>query len=269
MTPTHRLRRGIALAVAVVAAVAAAMAPVTAGSASAAQAPDGTGWLRIAHLASGAPAVRVRLTAYDGSRTVALGRVRADSITRYQDVPAGLYTIAVVPASSAAPADPLAVANVRVNDYTGYSLLLTGKPGVVRAAVVQDDLAPPHGHRARINLVSALDDAVTVTADGRTLAHHLAPGRATGYAVVPARRWSVRLRSASTTTGGAVRLRPGSVYTLVAVPSAQDRPERLVAVLDTARGLRHPRGGASVEPRPTPVVPRLGDVVPERALPAW
>src|SRR5258708_18187961 len=98
--------------------------------AAAASASSGSGWLRLAHLSPNTPAVDVYLYSFHNSNAlIVVPHVAYGTISGYQKVPAGEYTVAMRAAGAAASSAPV---------------LFTTGCVAASAAVTGARLGPPH-----------------------------------------------------------------------------------------------------------------------------
>src|SRR6266699_2636132 len=130
------------------AAVAAVMAYATLlGAVPAGASPTG-GWVRLAHLSPNAPAVDVYLYSFGNPQArLVLHHVSYGTVSPYQDVPAGDYTV---------------------------SMRSVGAAAGLRLQVLKDTLTVPAGHvLIRVIQASLREHVVRVRLSGQTLAGKL------------------------------------------------------------------------------------------------
>ena len=106
---------------------------IPAASVATASAATTTGWIRLAHLSPNTPAVDVYLYSYgDSSAQIVLHHVAYGTVSPYEQVPTGDYTVAMRAAGAAADQRPGAVGQRRRG---GGARLHGGRPRAgVRAA---------------------------------------------------------------------------------------------------------------------------------------
>ncbi|MCO6009851.1 class F sortase [Actinoallomurus purpureus] len=236
-TCRSRSVRGSVLAAVVVLGV------VLPGGSSALAAP-GDGYLRLAHLSPDTPAVDVYLYAAGRSTPrLVLKHVGYGTLSPYQRLRSGAYTVAMRPADAAASSPPVLSASVRVHAREAYTVAGLGPYKGIRLRVLEDALTVPAGRAAlRVVQASLKRPAVRVTADGRTLAGDLRFPTVTAYRSIRAGATTVRVTGG---TGAPVTARltfpPGSVHTLVVLDGASG--PRLLDLRDAATPRRTPRGG--------------------------
>ena len=235
------------------AALVAALALATgfgAAPTSAAGSGDGTGWIRLAHLSPDTPGVDVRLTAFEGAaEAIVLENVTFGTVSDYQRVPAGFYTLSMVPAGSPPGTAAVLTTTVEIAAGGSYTSVAVGRHADLTQKVFADDLTPPPAGQARVRLIQAATAVPSVdvaTADGVDVAQDTAFGTAAPYATVPAGSRTIEV---TPSTGGQepvtadVDLAAGSVLTLLVLddPAARLTVRTLV---DSTGMSQMPAGGA-------------------------
>ena len=247
------------------AALIAALALVTgfgAAPASAATAGAGTGWLRLAHLSPDTPGTDIRLSSFDAAEPeVVLENVTFGTVSDFQRVPAGFYTVSMVPAGSPPDTTPVLTASIEVAPNDCFTVVALGRNADLTAKVFADERVAPPAGQARVRLIQAATAASAVdvaTAEGVDVAQDTAFGTASPYTAVPAGQRTIEV----TPTGGSqepvtanVDLPAGSVATLLVI----DDPAAglTVRTLVDSTGMNNtPAGGADTGHGPTePVSP--------------
>src|SRR5260370_13441359 len=93
-----------------------------ASTAYASSATSGTGWIRLAHLSPNTPAVDVYLYSFGNSDAkIVLHHVAYGTVSPYEAVPAGDYSVAMRPAGAAASSQPVLSTNVTANAGHAYT----------------------------------------------------------------------------------------------------------------------------------------------------
>ena len=216
------------LALRAVISTAALVALVTFGAtatpalATAAATPAVTGsvgWLRVAHLSPDTKSVDVRVTALMGGASVyALDSVKYGAVSSYRSMPAGVYTIAMVPAGSKSSTKPMLSASVAVVAGKASTVAAYGLNKKLMLKVFTDDLSTPAAGQARIRLIQASTRTSSIdvkTATGISIAENAKSGTATGYAEVAAGPWALTLTGKNVRSIEPVTLANGSVTTLL------------------------------------------------------
>jgi hypothetical protein len=222
---------------------------------------ESTGWLRLAHLSPNTPAVDVYLYSFgNSSAEVVLKHVTYGTVSPYEKVPSGEYTVAMRGAGATAGSKPVLSTTINVAPGHAYTVAGMGPAAGLRLQVLNDALTTPAGKSlVRVIQASLLEHKVTVTADGHTLASNLPFADVTSYKPVKAGTWDVHAEGGGDKTAKAIDLSAGSIHTIVVL----DDPGHLVldnltdavgsAVLPsgapaTGLGGTAPRPGASLLP---------------------
>jgi Domain of unknown function (DUF4397) len=226
-------------------------------AAPAASAAQGFGWLRLAHLSPNTPAVDVYLYAFGDSRAmVVLKHVSYGTVSPYQRVASGEYTVAMRSAGAAPVSKPVLSATVEVAPGHAYTVAGMGPLKGLRLQAMPDALtAPPGKALVRVIQASLQQKRVTVRAATQLLASKLAFGAITHYRVVSPGSFTVRGSGGSEHVSRTVALSADSVHTIVVL----DDPGHLTLTVlqDAAGSSRLPAGGPATglggtAPRPGP-----------------
>ena len=229
------------LAVAAVTAGTVLAAPPAAGAA-------GTGLLRLAHLSPDTPAVDVYVDSVsdpgDGTALLTVPGVGYGTISGYQDVPEGVYTVSMRQAGADPATPPVLSTTVQVGPDSARTVAGVGRFADLGLEVLEDDLALPPSGRARVRVVSAAANAPTLdaSAGGTDLATGLAFAEAGDHASVPGDADRLQVTVDGEQTELPLELDPGSVYSVFVL----DRPEgglTIRTVLDAAGSGVVPTGG--------------------------
>jgi hypothetical protein len=232
-------------------------------AAPAASASTGHGWLRLAHLSPNTPAVDVYLYSFGNpDARIVLKHVAYGTVSPYEQVASGEYTVAMRGAGAPASSKPVLSTTVDVASGDAYTVAGMGPESGLRLQILRDKLVTPPG-RALVRVIQASlnQQQVTVTAAGKVLASKLAFSKVTSYHSVAPGAWTVHAAGESETTNVSVNLAAGSIYTLVVL----DDPSHLtIDPLEDAAGSRVAPSGApttgfgGTAPRPgAPVLPWL------------
>jgi len=243
MKPLRIIRRaaGLLAAAALVLGVPAA----TAATASAATAGSGTGWIRLAHLAPDTPAMDVYLYSFgNSSARIVLRHVSYGTVSAYQTVPAGDYSIAMRPAGEPASGPPVLSASTWVRAGSAYTAAAVGPSSGLQLQVLRDDLTTPPG-RALVRVVQASlkQPQVTVSWNGKVIASKLSFPSVTSYQAVPPGTQHVTVTAGDGDAASAVTLAEGSIDTLVVLDGAKGL--QITDLVDAAGSSKLPKGGAA------------------------
>ena len=217
---------------------------IPAVSAATASAATGTGWIRLAHLSPNTPAVDVYLYSFgDSSAHIVLHHVAYGTVSPYEQVPAGDYTVAMRGAGASASSAPVLSASVDVVAGRAYTVAGLGPESGLRLQVLDDQLATPSGKAlVRVIQASLKQSAVSVNWGGQVLDGSLKFGSVSAYQTVPAGTATLTVRGGGDQATASVPLDAGTVHTLVVL----DGPKGLQIddLLDAAGSGTAPAGGA-------------------------
>jgi hypothetical protein len=199
-----------------IAAPVACVLWLIAGS-GAAPASSGSGWLRLAHLSPNTPAVDVYLYSFGNPHAmIVLHHVAYGTISGYERVPSGEYTVAM--RAAGAPPSSAPVLSTTVNIHTGaaYTVAGMGPADGLRLQVLHDRLTTPRGKAlVRIIQASLVQHRVTVHAGHHVLARRLPFAAITSYQVVSPGTWMVRAKGPTEHTEATITLAAGTIHTIV------------------------------------------------------
>lgn len=221
------------------------MAALTLGllaGAAPASASAGSGWLRLAHLSPNTPAVDVYLYSFHNSNAlIVVPHVAYGTISGYQKVPAGEYTVAMRAAGAAASSAPVISTTVDVAPGAAYTVAGLGPASGLRLAVLHDRLTTPKGKAlVRIIQASLRQHQVTVRAGHSVIARNVAFGSVTGYKVVSPGTWTVSAAGRTEHTSSTITLAAGTIHTIVVLDDPGDI--RLDDLVDAAGSKIAPAG---------------------------
>lgn len=177
--------------------------------------PNGSSYVRVAHLSPDAPSVDVWV---DG--TVVLQDVAYGDFSSYLTLEQGRHRVQVSPANQSSPI--VIDAEVTLAEGSYYTVAATGRLAGIAPVVLVDDVSRDSG-KARVRFVHAGPDApsvdITLT-DGTVLFPDVEFREARAYIAVPAGSYDLQVRLAGTETValsfGDVPLAAGTVYSVFA-----------------------------------------------------
>lgn len=217
MTRTPRrtvLRLGLAALTTAVAGLA-----FTAGPAAAATTPS---YVRLAHLSPDTPNVDVYMTSYTRPQWKLLIKgVGYGAVSQYQRVQPDRYAVSMRPAGAPASSPPVLSTNVNATSGKAYTVAGVGPYADLGLSVINDDLTLPASGQSRVRVIQGSARAKSVAVDaanGPTVTSGIAFAKTTGYATVPAGKWTLQVKStaqADLKATAAVNLAAGDVYSLV------------------------------------------------------
>jgi hypothetical protein len=214
-------------------------------SVSAASAAAGTGWIRLAHLSPNTPAVDVYLYSFgDSSAEIVLHHVAYGTVSPYEQVPAGDYSVAMRAAGASPTSAPVLSAGVDVAAGHAYTVAGLGPESGLRLQVLDDQLTTPPGKAlVRIIQASLRQDVVSVSWGGHTLESSLKFASVSPYQAVSPGTATLSVTGGDEQATASVPLAAGTVHTLVVL----DGTKGLVIddLLDAAGSGTDPAGGAA------------------------
>ncbi len=236
-----RLLGMAALAVGLLAGIAPTAAQA---SRSAATSHTGDGWLRLAHFSPNTPAVDVYLYSFDSSTAlIVLHHVKYGTASPYEEVPSGVYTVAMRLAGAKPTSQPVLSTTVDIHPGKAYTVAGLGPAKGLRLQVLRDRLSTPRGKAlVRIIQASLTQPRVTLRAGKKVLVSGLKFGSVTGYITVSPGTWRVSATGETKHTASSVALVAGTVHTIVVL----DKSGGLVLdpLLDAAGSQVAPSGSA-------------------------
>lgn len=241
---TTSLRR---LAVVIAAFLVAVTASLTALPASAAV----PGYVRLAHLSPDTPEVDVWVTSFKGSAfSKVFPGVAYGTLSDYQRLPRGTYTVAMRSPGSAKQSQPLLRTNLTVGAGKAYTVAGVGRNADISLRVLTDDLSRPSSGQARMRVVQASSVAPVVsvsTSEGDPIATDARFPSTTTYTEVPARAWTLRASPRKAGVGPAmatVQVEAGAIYTALVLDKGNNGIQLLVRA-DAAASSSAPVGSVN------------------------
>jgi len=231
-------------------------------AAPAASASSGAGWIRLAHLSPNTPAVDVYLYSFGNSHAmIVLHHVSYGTVSPYEKVNAGEYTVAMRGAGAKASSPAVLSTSVRIAAGGAYTVAGMGPAKGLRLQILRDELTTPPGKsRVRVIQASLKHIKVTIMAGGQTLAKQLPFGHVTDYVTAEPGTFHVHAEGMGAMGARNVTLAAGSIYTLVVLDSSGNGLE-IDPLEDAAGSTVMPTGGAATglggtasTPAPSPVL---------------
>jgi Domain of unknown function (DUF4397) len=218
---------------------------VPASASSSARTSAGYGWVRLAHLSPNTPAVDVYLYSFGNpSALLVLKHVAYGTVSSYERVAAGDYSVAMRGAGSAPSSAPVLSTGVWVDPGGVYTVAGLGPASGLRLAVLTDRLTtPPEDSLVRVIQASLRQHMVDVSCGTHTLANGLAFGSVSSYQAVPAGSASVRVTAPGGDASGTYTFAAATAHTIVVM----DGPTglQIVTLEDAAGSASMPRGGVA------------------------
>ncbi len=185
--------------------------------ASPASASAGSGWLRLAHLSPNTPAVDVYLYSFHDSKAlVVVHHVAYGTISAYQKVKAGEYTVAMRAAGKPASSPPVISTSVNIRPGGAYTVAGMGPAKGLRLQILHDRLITPKGKvLVRIIQASLREHRVTIRAGHTVIAKNVPFASVSSYKVVKPGDWNVSAAGPTDRTSSNITLAAGTIHTIV------------------------------------------------------
>jgi hypothetical protein len=214
-------------------------------SAVPAGASPGAGWVRLAHLSPNTPPVDVYLYSFgDPSARLVLRHVSYGTVSPYQELPTGDYTVSMRAAGAPATAQPVLSTAFRVSPGDACTVAGMGPASGLRLQVLKDTLAAPAGQAlVRVIQASLRQHMVSVTFGGLVLTRKLPFASTTSYQAVTAGTRMVRVAGDSEDASLDLSLPADTIHTLVVLDGAGRL--RITDLEDAAGSQVRPSGGAA------------------------
>jgi hypothetical protein len=239
----------------------AAVASASAASAATAHHSD-TGWIRLAHLSPNTPPVDVYLYAFGNSHAmIVLRHVAYGTVSPYEKVKAGEYTVAMRGANSPPSSQPVLSTSVQITPGGAFTVAGMGPAKGLRLQILRDQLTTPPGRSlVRVIQASLRYQKITVLANHRPLAKALIFAHVTNYVSTPPGNFDVHVAGMGGKGAAVIALAPGTIHTLV-VLDASGHNLQIANLEDSAGSSVMPQGGAATgfggtapAPGPSPVL---------------
>jgi hypothetical protein len=240
--------------------MAVASAPVA--SAATARHHSNSGWIRLAHLSPNTPPVDVYLYSFGNSHAmIVLHHVAYGTVSPYEKVTAGEYTVAMRGAGASASSQPVLSTSVQITTGGAFTVAGMGPAKGLRLVVLSDRLTTPKGKSlVRVIQASLRYQKITVMANHRTLAKQLIFSHVTNYVATPPGSFNVHVAGMGGKGATSIDLTAGTIHTLV-VLDASNNGLQIANLEDAAGSAVMPVGGAATglggtapAPAPSPVL---------------
>jgi Domain of unknown function (DUF4397) len=214
-----------------------------AATAFASSATTGTGWIRLAHLSPNTPAVDVYLYSFDNSKAmIVLHHVAYGTVSPYESVQAGDYSVAMRAAGASATSQPVLSTSVTIAAGHAYTVAGMGPESGLRLQVLDDALTTPSGQAlVRVIQASLKQQEVKVTLGSTVLSDSLKFASVSAYQAVTPGTESVSVSAGGTDANSSVTLAAGTVHTLVMLDGANGL--EIVNLEDASGSGKPPLGG--------------------------
>ena len=216
-----------------------------AATAFASSATTGTGWIRLAHLSPNTPAVDVYLYSFDDSSAmIVLHHVAYGTVSPYESVKAGDYSVAMRAAGASPTSQPVLSTSVTIAAGKAYTVAGMGPESGLRLQVLDDELTTPPGQaRVRVIQASLKQQTVKITLGSTVLASSLKFADVSPYQSVSPGAQTVTVSAGAEEANSNVTLAAGTVHTLVVLDGASGL--EVVNLEDASGSGKPPLGGVS------------------------
>jgi hypothetical protein len=218
-----------------------------AATASAASATSGTGWIRLAHLSPNTPPVDVYLYSFgDSNAQIVLHHVAYGTVSPYEVVTAGDYSVAMRASGASPSSQPVLSASVTVKADHAYTVAGMGPESGLRLEVLDDQLTTPSGKSLVRVIQASLKEPVVKfhCSCGGDIAPKASFGSVSPYAPIPPGTWTMTAIVGGTTKASLpVPLGAGTVHTMVVLDGTNGL--EIVDLVDAAGAGQPPAGGVT------------------------
>lgn len=214
-----------------------------AATAFASSATTGTGWIRLAHLSPNTPPVDVYLYSFgDSNAMIVLHHVAYGTVSPYESVQAGDYSVAMRGAGASPTSQPVLSTSVTIAAGHAYTVAGMGPESGLRLQVLDDKLTTAPGQaEVRVIQASLKQQEVKVTLGSTVLAGSLKFGTVSDYQPVSPGTHTVTVSAGGTDANSSVTLPAGTVHTLVVLDGASGL--EVVNLEDASGSGKPPLGG--------------------------
>jgi len=224
-------------------AAAGLLLGIPAVAASAASAASGTGWIRLAHLSPNTPPVDVYLYSFGNSNAqIVLHHVAYGTVSPYEAVTPGDYSVAMRNAGAAASSQPVLSTSVTVKANHAYTVAGMGPESGLRLQVLSDQLTTPSGKFVvRVIQASLKQQTVKFTCGGQAIVPKATFASVSSYQAIPANTWTMQAIGSGSTATARFNMAAGTVHTMVVLDGANGLE---IVNLEDAAGAGQPPVGA-------------------------
>src|SRR5437763_6180627 len=227
-------------------AASALLVGVPAAAATAASAATAsTGWIRLAHLSPNTPAVDVYLYSFGNSKAqIVLHHVAYGTVSPYEGVTAGDYSVAMRSAGAAPSSQPVLSTSVTVKAGHAYTVAGMGPKSGLRLQVLNDQLTTPSGKSSvRVIQASLKEQTVKFTCGGQAIVPKATFASVSSYQAIPANTWTMEAIGSSSKATARYNMGAGTVHTMVVLDGASGL--EIVNLEDAAGAGKPPVGGVT------------------------
>jgi hypothetical protein len=153
---------------------------------------------------------------------IVLHHVAYGTVSPYEAVTAGDYSVAMRAAGASATSQPVLSTSVTIKADHAYTVAGMGPESGLRLQVMEDTLTTPPGKTlVRVIQASLKQQTVKVTCGGQTIVPKATFGSVTSYVTIPAGTWTMAAIGSDDTATQRFTLPAGTVHTLVVLGSGK------------------------------------------------
>jgi hypothetical protein len=180
----------------------------------------------------------------DSNAQIVLHHVAYGTVSPYEAVTAGDYSVAMRAAGTSATSQPVLSTSVTVEADHAYTVAGMGPESGLRLQVMDDDLTTPSGKAlVRVIQASLKQQTVKVTCGGQTIVPKASFASVSSYQAIPAGTWTMAAIGSGGTATDSYTFAAGTVHTLVVLDGSNGL--ELINLEDAAGAGKPPVGGAS------------------------
>ena len=189
------------------------------------------------------PPVDVYLYSFGNSNAqIVLHHVAYGTVSPYEAVTPGDYSVAMRNAGAAASSQPVLSASVTVKANHAYTVAGMGPESGLRLQVLNDQLTTPSGKsEVRVIQASLKQQTVKFTCGGQAIVPKATFASVSSYQAIPANTWTMQAIGASSTATQRFNMGAGTVHTMVVLDGANGL--EIVNLEDAASAGKPPVGG--------------------------
>src|SRR5205823_2194530 len=184
---------------------------------------------------------------------IVLHHVAYGTVSPYEAVTAGDYSVAMRSAGAAASSQPVLSTSVTVKAGHAYTVAGMGPESGLRLRVINDQLNTPSGKsEVRVIQASLKQQTVKFTCGGQAIVPKATFASVSSYQAIPANTWTMQAIGSGSTATARFKMGAGTVHTMVVLDGASGLE---IVNLEDAAGAGQPPVAAGVAALPAPTGP--------------
>jgi hypothetical protein len=166
------------------------------------------------------------------------------TVSPYEAVTAGDYSVAMRSAGAAASSQPVLSTSVTVKAGHAYTVAGMGPESGLRLQVINDQLNTPSGKsEVRVIQASLKQQTVKFTCGGQAIVPKATFASVSSYQAIPANTWTMKAIGSGSTATARFNMAAGTVHTMVVLDGASGL--QIVNLEDAAGAGQPPAGGVT------------------------